>query len=257
MTDLVNDYGYASEGESFSIADADEVWIMELIGKGKSDKGAVWVARRVPDDCISGHANHSRIHQFPLDDPETLYAPDVISFARSQGYFDGKDEDFSFSRAYAVTDGGPARMRRPRMVVLQPLQFPGGSSISRLGAPRTGRPSTSVDPPAVKSRRAPDAGHDARPLRGHADGHDRRRRVKLRIKCLYRWRPLTYEVDSTEYTHERAIATQQTGFSFVSQMDSKAPAAMRAILWFGVDDANTCVYVPSTTASLKCLMNLL
>lgn len=106
MTDLVNDYGYASEGESFSIADADEVWIMELIGKGKSDKGAVWVARRVPDDCISGHANHSRIHQFPLDDPETLYAPDVISFARSQGYFDGKDEDFSFSRAYAVTDGG-------------------------------------------------------------------------------------------------------------------------------------------------------
>ena len=91
MTGLVRDYGYASEGESFSIADADEVWIMELIGKGADDKGAVWVARRVPDGYISGHANHARIHQFPLNDPETLYSPDVISFARSKGYFDGKD----------------------------------------------------------------------------------------------------------------------------------------------------------------------
>ena len=109
MTELVEKYGYASSGESFSIADADEAWIMELIGKGKDDKGAVWVARRVPDDCISGHANHARIHTFPLDDPETLYSPDVISFARSKGYFNGKDKDFSFSRAYAVTDGGALR----------------------------------------------------------------------------------------------------------------------------------------------------
>jgi dipeptidase len=102
MTGLVDKYGYASEGESFSIADPNEVWIMELIGKGKTDKGAVWVARRVPDNCISGHANHSRIHTFPLKDKETLYAKDVISFARKMGYFSGKDQDFDFSRAYAV-----------------------------------------------------------------------------------------------------------------------------------------------------------
>ena len=109
MTDLVNTYGYASSGESFSIADPDEAWIMELIGKGKTDKGAVWVARRVPDGYICGHANHSRIHKFPLKDKETLYSPDVISFARKQGYFDGKDKDFDFSRAYAVTDIGAVR----------------------------------------------------------------------------------------------------------------------------------------------------
>ena len=111
MTDLVKEHGYASSGESFSIADADEAWIMELIGKGKADKGAVWVARRIPDGHISGHANHPRIHRFPLKDKkkETIYSPDVISFARSQGYFNGKDEDFDFSKAYGVTDFGALR----------------------------------------------------------------------------------------------------------------------------------------------------
>lgn len=98
MTELVKEYGYASEGETFTIADPNEVWIMEMIGKGKEDKGAVWVARRVPDGYIAGHANHSRIHRFPLKDKtkQTLYSPDVIKFARAKGYFDGKDEDFSF-----------------------------------------------------------------------------------------------------------------------------------------------------------------
>lgn len=104
MTSLVAEYGYASTGESFSIADADEVWILELIGKGANDPGAVWVARRVPDGMISGHANHSRIHKFPLNDPETLYSPDVIDFARAQGYFSGKDSDFDFSAAYTIAD---------------------------------------------------------------------------------------------------------------------------------------------------------
>ena len=109
MTGLVRDYGYASEGESFSIADPEEVWIMELIGKGKADKGAVWVARRVPDGHISGHANHARIHRFPRNEATTLYSPDVVDFARKQGYYKGKDKDFDFSRAYAITDVGATR----------------------------------------------------------------------------------------------------------------------------------------------------
>ncbi|MDE5635462.1 MAG: C69 family dipeptidase, partial [Muribaculaceae bacterium] len=110
MTDLVDRYGYSSSGESFSIADPDEVWIMELIGKGKDNPGAVWVARRVPADCIAGHANHSRIHTFPLDDKrECIYSPDVIDFARRKGYFSGKDKEFSFSRAYAEYDFGALR----------------------------------------------------------------------------------------------------------------------------------------------------
>ena len=113
MTGLVRDYGYASSGESFSIADADEVWVMELIGKGKADKGAVWVARRVPEGYISGHANHARIHKFPLKDKNTIYSPDVIDFARKQGYFSGKDKDFDFSLAYAVTDAGALEAATP------------------------------------------------------------------------------------------------------------------------------------------------
>lgn len=110
MTSLVKDYGYHSSGESFTIADPNEAWVMELIGKGGKEKGAVWVARRIPDDCISGHANHPRIHQFPLNDKEnTIYSPDVIDFARKQGYYKGKDKDFSFSLAYGELDGTATR----------------------------------------------------------------------------------------------------------------------------------------------------
>ena len=216
MTDLVGTYGYASEGESFSIADADEVWIMEMIGKGKADKGAVWVARRVPDDCISGHANHSRIHQFPLDDPETLYSPDVISFARSQGYFDGKDEDFSFSRAYAVTDGGALRGCDGRVWSFYNRFNPAEAApyldwvLRGQGDPLPLwiRPQQKVD---VRQMQAM--------MRDHFEGTPMDMTLDVGAgpyKVPYRWRPLTYEVDSTEYTHERAIATQQTGFSSVS-----------------------------------------
>ena len=116
MTSLVEEYGYESEGESFSIADPQEAWIMDMIGKGPGRKGAVWVAVRIPDDCISGHANQSRIRQFPLKDKANcLYSKDVISFAREKGYFDGKDEDFSFSEAYAPTDFGAQRFCEARV----------------------------------------------------------------------------------------------------------------------------------------------
>ncbi len=243
MTELVEKYGYASSGESFSIADADEAWIMELIGKGKDDKGAVWVARRVPDDCISGHANHARIHTFPLDDPETLYSPDVISFARSKGYFNGKDKDFSFSRAYAVTDGGALRGCDGRVWSFYNRHSQGAEPyldwiLKGEGAPlplwvKPEKPVTVRDMQAM--------------MRDHFEGTPLDMTTDIGAgpyAVPYRWRPLTYQVDSVEYTHERAIATQQTGFSFVSQMNSARPRAMKGILWFGVDDANTCVYVP-------------
>ena len=116
MTKLVEDYGYGSEGESFTIADPNEVWIMDMIGKGPGRKGAVWVAVRIPDDCISGHANHSRIRRFPLKDSRNcLYSKDVISFAREKGYFTGKDADFSFSDAYARADFGALRFCEARV----------------------------------------------------------------------------------------------------------------------------------------------
>ena len=105
MTDLVKDYGYYSSGETFSIADKNEAWVMEMIGKGPGNKGAVWVAIRIPDDCISAHANQSRIQQIPFDDKENcIYSPDVVSFAREKGYFSGRDKDFSFQKAYCPYD---------------------------------------------------------------------------------------------------------------------------------------------------------
>ena len=105
MTGLVAEYGYASSGETFSIVDPEEAWIMEMIGKGTDEKGAVWVAVRIPDDCICAHANQSRIHTFAQDDPENVvFSSDVISYARRKGYFSGDDADFDFSKAYSPTD---------------------------------------------------------------------------------------------------------------------------------------------------------
>lgn len=244
MTSLVRDYGYASEGESFSIADPDEVWIMELIGKGKSDPGAVWVARRVPDGYISGHANHSRIHTFPLNDPETIYSPDVISFARSQGYFDGKDEDFDFSRTYAITDFGAMRGCDARVWCY--FKKHGEGDIDRWlswinsgkGEPmplwmKPAKPLTAADMKTMMRDHFENTPFDMTQDIGAGP-----------YKVPYRWRPMEFEVDGTTYSQERAIATQQTGFSFVAQMRSSMPDYMKGLLWFGTDDANTCVYLP-------------
>ncbi len=245
MTSLVRDYGYASEGESFSIADPDEVWIMELIGKGKDDKGAVWVARRVPEGYISGHANHSRIHQFPLNAPETLYSPDVISFAREKGYFNGKDKDFSFSKAYAITDAGALRGCDARVwSYFNKFTKPGTMDKYLLWILEGKGP---VMPLWVKPSRELSADDLKWMMRDHFEDTplDMTKDIGAGpFDSPYRWRPMTFVVDSVEYTHERAIATQQTGFSFVSSMSNERPDAMKGILWFGVDDANTCVYVP-------------
>ena len=246
MTDLVKEYGYASSGESFTIADSKEVWIMELIGKGKEDKGAVWVARRVPDDCISGHANHSRIHKFPLKDKtgNTIYSPDVIKFARQKGYFTGKDEDFSFSFAYAVTDAGALRGCDGRVwafynkYAAEPMEKYLDWVLRGEGEPL---------PLWVKPKQALSANDMKWMMRDHFEGTPMDMTLDIGAgpyKVPYRWRPMGYKVDGVEYTHERAIATQQTGFSLVAQLKDDAPEQMRGILWFGVDDANTCVYIP-------------
>lgn len=245
MTDLVKTHGYASEGESFSIADGEEAWIMDLIGKGKADKGAVWVARRVPDGHIAGHANHPRIHRFPLKDKsgETLYSPDVIKFARSQGYFDGKDEEFDFSKAYGVTDFGALRGCDARVWAYFNLFTPGMDKY----LPWIDRAEGDPMPLWVKPEKPLSAADMKRAMRDHFEGTPYDMTIDIGAgpyKVPYRWRPMTFKVDSVEYTHERAIATQQTGFSFVAQLRNDVAPELRGLLWFGTDDANTCVYLP-------------
>lgn len=245
MTDLVDTYGYASSGESFTIADPDEVWIMELIGKGASDKGAVWVALRVPDGYISGHANHSRIHRFDTKHKSdtVLYSPDVISFAKSKGYYSGPDADFSFSRAYAVYDAGALRGCDGRVWSYYNRFAPDMNRYLPWILNGAGTPL----PLWVKPSRPLTAADLKEMMRDHFEGTPLDMTLDAGAgpySVPYRWRPLTFTVDSVEYTHERAIATQQTGFSLVAQLRRSAPDLMKGILWFGVDDANTCVYIP-------------
>ncbi len=245
MTDLVAEYGYASDGESFSVADPDEAWIVEMIGKGPGRKGAVWVARRIPDGCISGHANNPRIHHFPLDEPETtLYSPDVISFAREMGYFNGPDSEFSFSKAYQVYDYLALRGCDARVWSFFNRYAP-QAAASSLDWVMEG--TGEAMPLWVKPEKKVDVRGMQWMMRDHFEGTPMDMTLDIGAGAFsvpYRWRPMEFEIDSVTYFHERAIATQQTGFSFVAQCNGSAPEGMRATLWFGCDDANTSVYSP-------------
>lgn len=246
MTDLANTYGYASEGESFSLTDGNEAWILELIGKGKYGKGVVWVARRIPDDAISGHANHPRIHQFPLKDKETLYAPDVIKFARERGWFDGKDQDFDFSRTYAETNEGATRGCDGRVWSFFRANSADKDAMDTY-LPWVLHCEGEPFPLWIKPEKPLTVRDVQNAMRDHFEGTalDMTKDIGAGpFTVPYRWRPMTYKVDDKTYTHERATATQQTGFSFVAQCNPEAPAPRRCTLWFGVDDTNTCVYVP-------------
>ncbi len=277
MTDLIEKYGWASSGESISIIDPNEVWIIEIIGKGEGEKGAVWVARMVPDGYVSAHANQARITTFPLEgktsissskmnkiyDPNitTVYSKDVISFAKEKGFYpqDGKNKDFSFSDTYAPVDFSGARACEIRVWAFfnavnpdmaQYWDYATGRNIQRDSKgyatnrmPLWIKPSEKVDVLQVMDF-----------MRDHLEGTELDMSKDMGAgpyECPYRWRPMSFKVDGKEYVHERATATQQTGFTFVAQCRNWLPDEIGGILWFGVDDAASSVYFPMYSASTE------
>ncbi|MCR5064577.1 MAG: C69 family dipeptidase [Bacteroidales bacterium] len=263
MANLVNTYGYADGGESFSLCDPNETWIFEITSKG-SEKGAVWVARRVPEGYVCGHANQARITTFPkmhrgapqvslsfsnisgIYDKriECVYANDVVSFARKHDLFHGSDDEFSFADTYNPLTFSGLRACEARVYAMFNRI---NGDMKRYEKFAMGDPKAERLPLWIK----PDhklTVHDVMELmRDHYEGTPMDMNGDVGagpFHCPYRWRPMDFEVDGQKYVHERAISTQQTGFSFVAQCRSWLPDKLGGIIWFGVDDTYSTVYCP-------------
>ena len=247
MTTLANTYGYNSGGETFTICDPNEAWIMEMMGKGAGSKGAVWVALRIPDDAICAHANQSRIGKFNMKDKKNvMYAKDVVSFARSKGWFKGKDADFSWKMAYAKPDFSGRRFCDARAWAMlnhfydmSPyLDWALGKNPDAQDMPLWVVPNKKV---SVKDVEAVMRDHyEGTPL-SVADGSDIGGGI---WEMPYRPTPLMYKVDGKQYFNERPVSTQQSGFVFVSQMRSWLPREIGGVFWFANDDANMAAFTP-------------
>lgn len=246
MTTLTDKYGYCSEGETFTICDPDEAWIMEMVGKGPGRKGTIWVAVRIPDDAICAHANQSRIRTFNQKDKKNvMYSKDCISFAREKGWFNGKDEDFSFCETYAYPDFSGRRFCEARVwsffnhfssEMNKYLPYAEGKVKNAEPMPLWIKPNRKVSVQDVQAC-----------MRDHYEGtpfsldKDPGQGV---WNMPYRPTPLTYTVDGKEYFNERPTSTQQTAFSYVAQLRSWLPRQIGGVLWFGNDDGNMIAYTP-------------
>ena len=247
MTTLANTYGYNSEGETFTICDPNEAWIMEMMGKGACSKGAVWVALRIPDDAICAHANQSRIGKFNMKDKKNvMYAKDVVSFARSKGWFKGKDADFSWKMAYAKPDFSGRRFCDARAWAMlnhfydmSPyLDWALGKNPDAQDMPLWVVPNKKVSVKDVENVMRDH--YEGTPL-SVADGSDIGGGI---WEMPYRPTPLMYKVDGKQYFNERPVSTQQSGFVFVSQMRSWLPREIGGVFWFANDDANMAAFTP-------------
>ena len=247
MTTLANTYGYNSEGETFTICDPNEAWIMEMMGKGAGSKGAVWVALRIPDDAICAHANQSRIGKFNMKDKKNvMYAKDVVSFARRKGWFQGKDADFSWKMAYAKPDFSGRRFCDARAWAMlnhfydmSPyLDWALGKNPDAQDMPLWVVPNKKVSVQDVENVMRDH--YEGTPL-SVADGSDIGGGI---WEMPYRPTPLMYKVDGKQYFNERPVSTQQSGFVFVSQMRSWLPREIGGVFWFANDDANMAAFTP-------------
>lgn len=254
MTSLVQEYGYASEGESFSVADPNEIWILEMIGKGPEEKGAVWVAVRIPNDCIACHANQSRIHQFNLKDKKNvMYSKDVISFAKKRGYFTGKDSDFSFSNAYAPADFGAIRYCETRVWSFynkwvdgmeRYLDYADGKHIGE----------SEVMPLYFKPKQKLSLHDVMNSMRDHYEGTPfdvTKDAGSGPYDAPYRPTPLSWKYEGKSYFNERPISTQQTAGTFVVQMRDFLPNPIGGVIWYGNDDPNMVPYTPVYCCATK------